>query len=159
MVREIKQEGQGFLVEFSSLITTTIPVQGTISRKIQGVLDQFQQVFNMPEGLPPFRGNDHAIRLVNEGVPVNIRPYRYPHLQKNEIERMVRDMLAAGIIQPSISPILSSVLLVKKKDGSWHFVSITGLSIELLYLTGSPFPQSMSSWMSFMGQWCSPSLT
>ena len=54
-------------------------------------------------------------------TPPNIRPSRLPHVQKNEIEKLVQDMTATSIIQPSQSPYSNPVLLVKKKDGGWRF--------------------------------------
>lgn len=38
------------------------------------------------------------------------------------VERLVGEMLAAGIIQPSMSPYLNQVILVKKKMGADDFV-------------------------------------
>ena len=40
---------------------------------------------------------------------------------KDEIEKQVQGMLQSGIIQPSNNAFSSHVLLVKKKDGTWHF--------------------------------------
>lgn len=52
---------------------------------------------------------------------MKVRPYRYPHSQKAEIEKMVFKMLKQGIIQPNTSPFSSLLFLVKIKDGFWLF--------------------------------------
>jgi hypothetical protein len=52
---------------------------------------------------------------------VNLCRYRYNPAQKDEIERQVAEMLQQGVIQPSVSPFSSPVLLVQKKDLTWRF--------------------------------------
>lgn len=85
------------------------------------VLHQFPSVTTPSDGLPPVQRSDHRI-ILHDGVsPVSVRPYRYNHSQKGEMEKLVSKMLAAGIIQPSYSLYSSPVLLVRKKDESWRF--------------------------------------
>jgi hypothetical protein len=50
-----------------------------------------------------------------------MRPYRYPQLQKDELERQCEAMLAQGFIRPSTSPFSALVLLIRKADTSWRF--------------------------------------
>lgn len=84
------------------------------------LLHTFDDVFMEPKGLPPFRSHDHQIPLKPSAQPSNIRPYRYPYIQKNEIEKLVKEMMATGVIRHSVSPFSSPVLLVKKKDNTWR---------------------------------------
>lgn len=92
-----------------------------IPEQIQLILSDFAEVFEEPRGLPPSQDCDHTIPLVPGAQPVNVRPYRYTPIQKDEIEKQVKEMLDKGLIKPSASPFSSPVLLVKKKDGSWRF--------------------------------------
>jgi hypothetical protein len=94
---------------------------GDVDPKISEVLQSFQPVFDIPQGLPPSRSCDHSIPLIQGYQPVFIWPYRYAPAVKDEIERQVNEMLASGIIQHSNSPFSSPVLLVRKKDQSWRF--------------------------------------
>ncbi|XP_047965871.1 uncharacterized protein LOC125210353 [Salvia hispanica] len=84
-------------------------------------LNQFASVFEMPSTLPPARRWDHRIHLNPSAKPVNVRPYRYPYFQKNEIERQELEMLKQRVIQHSTNPFSSPVLLVRKKDGTFQF--------------------------------------
>ena len=86
-------------------------------------MDKNSKVFETPKGLPPIRDHDHAIHLIPGSVPPNIKPYRYPYVQKSEIVHMIVQILEAGIIQPSQSFFSALVVLVQKKGGSWHMYS------------------------------------
>ncbi|KAJ9542106.1 hypothetical protein OSB04_028612 [Centaurea solstitialis] len=122
MIRSIVNGGEGFLVQLNQVERQ--PTAGTLPAAplyLQSLMESYRQVFEMPSGLPPCRGKEHAINLKEGSEPVRVRPYRYPHAQKNEIEKLVQDMMNAGLIQHSTSPFSSPVLLVKKKDGSWRF--------------------------------------
>jgi hypothetical protein len=50
--------------------------------------------------------------------PVITTPYRHPKKFKDEIEKAIKELLEMGHIRPSSSPFASSVVLVKKKDGT-----------------------------------------
>ncbi|GAU30089.1 hypothetical protein TSUD_392450 [Trifolium subterraneum] len=89
--------------------------------EIQLLLQRFSKLFETPTSLPPPRLTDHRIPLLEGSNPVNVRPYRYPHFQKREIETQIAEMLQQGLIQPSSSAFSSPVLLVRKKDGAWRF--------------------------------------
>lgn len=53
---------------------------------LEHLLASFDDVFAEPQGLPPARPCDHRIHLKPGSDPVEVRPYRYPQLQKDELE-------------------------------------------------------------------------
>lgn len=95
-----------------------VPTNMKVVLAIEKVLQHFNIVFEEPKGLPPVRAQDHHIHLQPNIPPINVRPYRYPHIQKIEIKKIIREMLESGIVRPSVSPFASPVLLVRKKDST-----------------------------------------
>jgi hypothetical protein len=92
-----------------------------VPSELEPILEAYSDVFTEPKSLPPNRNKDHHIPLFPNSKPINVRTYRHPFIQKNEIERIVKEMLESGVIRPSNSPFASPILLVKKKDGTWRF--------------------------------------
>lgn len=120
MMKDIGRGMEAYNVELGTLNLNTQEVKGNVEG-LEEMLKEYAKLFSEAKELPPSRRCDHAI-VTKEGAQIlNIRPYQYPHHQKEAIEGFVRDMLAAGLIQPSVSPYASPLLLLKKKDGSWRF--------------------------------------
>ena len=103
-------EQRGVIAQLCSLDVSTS--KSSISLDLQKVLDNHSKVLETPKGLLPIRDHDHSIHLIPGSVPPNIKPYKNPYAQKSEIERMVAEMLEAGIIQPSQSSFSAPVVLV-----------------------------------------------
>ncbi|KAA0053502.1 ty3-gypsy retroelement transposase [Cucumis melo var. makuwa] len=95
-----------------------------INEFILPLLNKYDDVFNWLEELPPKRGIEH-IHLKKGTNPINVRPYPYAYQQKEEMERLVDEMLTFGIIRPSNNPYSSLVLLVRKKE--WELEVLCGL--------------------------------
>lgn len=73
--------------------------ESDIEATLQPLLESYVDLFAEPTHLPPFReGFDHNIPLVLGANPVNQRPYRYSSLQKDVIDKMIKEMLHQGII-------------------------------------------------------------
>jgi len=88
---------------------------------LASLIDEFAHMFEKPNGLPPPCRTNHKILILQGSNPVNVRPYRYSHFQKQEIKRLIGYMMETRLIQISCNPHSSLVLLVRKKDRSWQF--------------------------------------
>ena len=58
---------------------------------------------------------EHKIRIIPH-APIYNKPYPIPHAYTDAVRKQVRDMEAAGIIEPSRSPYNSPIVVVRQKD-------------------------------------------
>jgi hypothetical protein len=100
---------------------------------LQSILSKHHTIFSIPHVLPPSSGvHDHSIPLVPESIPPNVFPYRHPFSQKNEIDKIVQELL--GVICHNTSMYSSHVVMFFKKEGTWcmclGFHSLKKLTIK-----------------------------
>lgn len=91
-----------------------------VKPQYQLLIHSYQDVFAEPKELPPERSCDHTILVRTGEDPPNVRPYKVPHHQKEDMEQQIHRLLEASIIRPSASPYAFPAILVKKNDGSWR---------------------------------------
>nr|GFA28851.1 hypothetical protein [Tanacetum cinerariifolium] len=91
---------------------------GSVYAKVEQVLTQFDEVFEVPKYLPHQRSHDHQIPLMPNTPLKNVRPYRHLANQKDAIEDMVKELMDSGVIRGSQSPFSYPIVMVKKKDGT-----------------------------------------
>ncbi|XP_024024262.1 uncharacterized protein LOC112092399 [Morus notabilis] len=113
LTRSFQSTGEGLLLELRSSSAEELAAEEE-PPELRAVLAHFGAVFGVPTRLPPHRAHDHRIVLKDQAAPPNIHPYRYPQIQKVEVERLIDEMLAAGIVRPSCSPYSSPVTIPDK---------------------------------------------
>lgn len=90
--------------------------------QLKSLIAEYRDIFALsPEELGRTGLVRHRIDT-GDHQPIRQRPYRVSETQRGIIEEHVTDMLNRGIIQPSVSPWSSPIILVKKKDGTDRFV-------------------------------------
>lgn len=52
--------------------------------EILDLIQEYGDIFESPKALPPNRRIDHAINLKGDQRPINVRPYKYAHAQKDD---------------------------------------------------------------------------
>ncbi|GJR76305.1 putative mitochondrial protein [Tanacetum coccineum] len=105
----------------AELMSTYIYTELTIVHPLLNpLLHKYDGVFVVLKSLPPYRKHDHRIPLQENTSPINIRPYKHPLIQKDDIEAMVTELLDSRMIRESHSPFSSPIIMVKKKDGTWR---------------------------------------
>lgn len=82
-----------FVLQLAEDTTLQSSKQHTTPPEIQEILTACSEVFQEPTGLPPVRDLDHEIPLKPDAAPPNSRPYRVPHMQRNEMEKQIHHLL------------------------------------------------------------------
>ena len=102
------------------LVTISMPESvGQVVVSDIRVVEEFEDVFQSLQGLPPSRSDPFMIELEPGTAALSKAPYRMAPAEMAELKKQLEDLLSKGFIRPSTSPWEAPVLFVKKKDGSF----------------------------------------
>lgn len=117
---------------------------------IQQIINDFSTLFESPMGIPLACDSNDRIILQPSKRLVHMKPYRFPHFQKGGNLMVNLQYAFERHDKPSWSPFSSSKLLVRKKDGTWCFVSTTGPWIVLQYMMHFPYLWLTLRWIPWI---------
>jgi hypothetical protein len=83
-------------------------------------VNQYEEMFQEPNILPPKMGIQHEIQLQQDCPLPNIGMYMMSVMENDEIKKQIQELLEKGVIIPSTSPCRSPIVVVPKKDGTWR---------------------------------------
>ena len=108
----------------NQILTTNTFDDFEVPSSVKTLLQDFQDIFppNVPSGLPPLRGIEHQIDLIPGAYLPNRPAYRSNPQETKEIQRQVDELISEGWVRDSMSPCAVPVILVPKKDGTWHIL-------------------------------------
>lgn len=88
------KDDEALIVEYGGIQKNEVGLAVVADGDWAELLGQYAGAFAEPTELPPSRGKEHSITLEEGARPVSVRPFRYPQVQKAEIERQIASMLA-----------------------------------------------------------------
>ena len=91
-------------------------VPGSVARLLHEFADVMPAA--LPKEFPPRRPIDHRIELIPRSKPPALAPYRMSPTELLELRKQLKELLDAGLIQPSRAPYGAPVLFQKNQDGS-----------------------------------------
>lgn len=95
---------------------------------VESICAKYADVFHLPgDKLSVTNLMQHTINLKDNVNPVYSKPYRIPHVLKNEVNKQIQEMLENDIIEETTSEWSSPILLVPKKadksqEKKWRLV-------------------------------------
>ena len=82
-LKELKRGNEAYYVELGMLTLYDLDLQRTVEG-LEGVLEEYAELFQEAIELPPTRRCNHAVEIRAGSQIPYIRPYSYPHHQKEE---------------------------------------------------------------------------